>query len=629
MDASIIHDQIGKNGFVWFHGVVEDVNDPMMMGRVRVRCFGFHTGDKILLPTEDLPWATPLQPITSAAVSGKGRSPTGVLTGAWVVGFFRDGINCQDPIILGTFAAFPQPDDITGKMSNPEDGFNDPDGKYPSEDYAGEPDTNRLVRNETIDKTIVKTKRDSVERGVNTALAGGWTEPQTPYAAKYPKNHVMESEAGHIIEIDDTEGAERISIYHKAGTWSEIHPDGKKVEKVKSDNYEIVAKNNHILIKGNCDLNIDGASKHKVGKDLLVEIAGDAKILVNGSIVMETKKDFVHKVGGTYTVASGGNMLFVAPRIDFNPEGVAPGAIITGLMSSGAGAGTQAGTGTLAGASTPAGVGTSVSTVSSVASTSTVTTVTSSVAGGGIAASQATQLDSVQAAAQQAQQSANPLQSAAGGMDSGLNSIVSGIGSVIEPLQSAVGGVLGGIGQAIGGAVSGLGVDNIGAGAGPLNMGSLLGVGGAVLGGAGAAAPISSAIGGIGGGAGGLQAGGLLGVANQGTDLGAMFATNSAAAGAQTQTALPPVAAGLAGQNQPVTSVNLQPTAAPGLPTQSLYAVQGGKATLITGYPGKAATQLNDPSVGSSPAIPAVPIVAYETNFPSDAVDQVDGGEFA
>lgn len=614
MDSSIIHDQMGKNGFVWFHGVVEDVDDPLMMGRVRVRCFGFHTGDKDLLPTDSLPWATTLQPITSAAVSGKGRSPTGVLTGSWVVGFFRDGINCQDPIIIGTFAAYPEPDPDTGKMSNPKEGFNDPQGKYPSEDYAGEPDTNRLARNEEIDKTIVKVKRDEAESGVATALVGSWNEPETPYSAKYPKNHVIETEAGHIIELDDTEGAERVSIYHKAGTWSEIHPDGKKVEKIKSDNYEIVAGNNHVLIKGNCDLNINGNNNQKIGKDLLVEIAGDAKILVNGNIIMETKKDFVHKVGGTYTVASSGNMLFVAPRIDFNPEGLDPGAIITGLMPTGAGAPASAS------ALSVAAAGGNVTTVSS------VTTTTSSIAGGGIAASQATQLDTVQAAAQQAQASANPVQAVAGEADTGLNSVVSGIGSVISGIQSAVGGVVGGIGQAVGGAAEGTGLGSIGQGAGPLNLGSLIAVGGALMGFGGAALPVSAAIGGVGGN---FQAGGLLGIANQGTDLGAMFATNSAAAGTQTQTALPPVAAGIAGQNQPVTSVNLAPTAAPGLPTTSLYAVQGGKATLITGYPGKAATQLNDPSVGSSPAIPAVPIVAYETNFPSDAVDQVDGGEFA
>ena len=37
---------MGLDGFVWFTGVVEDRNDPAKLGRVRVRCLGFHTEDK-------------------------------------------------------------------------------------------------------------------------------------------------------------------------------------------------------------------------------------------------------------------------------------------------------------------------------------------------------------------------------------------------------------------------------------------------------------------------------------------------------------------------------------------------------------------------------------------------------
>ena len=103
-----IHDQMGKNGFVWFHGIVEDVHDPLKMGRVRVRCFEYHNFDKQLLSTEDLPWSTLLQPVNSAASHGKGISPTGLLVGSWVIGFFRDGLNCQDPVILGSFAGIPE-----------------------------------------------------------------------------------------------------------------------------------------------------------------------------------------------------------------------------------------------------------------------------------------------------------------------------------------------------------------------------------------------------------------------------------------------------------------------------------------------------------------------------------------
>ena len=48
-------DFLGYN-FVWFIGEVEDRNDPLRLGRVKVRCFGWHTTDKAVLPSENLPW---------------------------------------------------------------------------------------------------------------------------------------------------------------------------------------------------------------------------------------------------------------------------------------------------------------------------------------------------------------------------------------------------------------------------------------------------------------------------------------------------------------------------------------------------------------------------------------------
>ena len=90
-----------------FVGVVEDRNDPLSIGRVRVRAFGIHTEDKTKIPTEDLPWATPVMPFNSASISGIGISPTGPVEGTWVVGMFLDGIQMQQPIILGTLVGQP------------------------------------------------------------------------------------------------------------------------------------------------------------------------------------------------------------------------------------------------------------------------------------------------------------------------------------------------------------------------------------------------------------------------------------------------------------------------------------------------------------------------------------------
>ncbi len=63
-------DQLLSKSFAWFTGVIEDISDPMQMGRVRVRCFGYHTEDKSQIETKDLPWAFVVQPVTSAAMGG-------------------------------------------------------------------------------------------------------------------------------------------------------------------------------------------------------------------------------------------------------------------------------------------------------------------------------------------------------------------------------------------------------------------------------------------------------------------------------------------------------------------------------------------------------------------------------
>ena len=99
---------MGKDGFQWFVGVVEDRQDPQKLGRVRVRCLGYHTEDLVKLPTGDLPWAHVMNPITSATVSGIGQSPLGCVEGTWVVGFFTDGEAGQQPMIMGTLPGVPK-----------------------------------------------------------------------------------------------------------------------------------------------------------------------------------------------------------------------------------------------------------------------------------------------------------------------------------------------------------------------------------------------------------------------------------------------------------------------------------------------------------------------------------------
>lgn len=93
--------------FYWWFGVVEDRDDPLRMGRCRIRILGYHNDDTEILPSNELPWAIPIGPTTSAGTSGVGWSPTGPVNGSWVVGFFADGSDGQHPMFFGTVGSIP------------------------------------------------------------------------------------------------------------------------------------------------------------------------------------------------------------------------------------------------------------------------------------------------------------------------------------------------------------------------------------------------------------------------------------------------------------------------------------------------------------------------------------------
>jgi len=289
---------MGKDGFVWFQGVVEDRNDPLELGRCRIRVLGWHTVNKLNIPTEDLPWAYPIQPITSAAMNGIGQTPLGPVEGTWVVGFFRDGANAQEPVFFGTIGGIPQ---ISAKTS---EGFNDPSGTYPKEDYILEADTNRLARGITMG-TVVEKKILSAGTGgrptANEKNEHGWVEPHTQFNSQYPYNHVYESESGHIQEFDDTPNAERIHTYHRKGTFEEIHPDGSRVTKVVDDDYELVYGKKFVHISGNANVLIgDGEKK----SNITLYVKGNADIQVDGNVTEVVGGNVKQTVKGNVDITS-------------------------------------------------------------------------------------------------------------------------------------------------------------------------------------------------------------------------------------------------------------------------------------------------------------------------------------
>ena len=342
---------MGRDGFQWFIGVCEDRDDPKALGRIRVRCFGYHTEDLQKIPTQSLPWAHVIMPPTAQVGAFHNIKP-----GDWVFGFWRDPDYMQEPVIMGIMPGIPANEVDATK------GFNDPNspdapdtqdekykkepdfGPYPIKDLVGKADTSRLTSGLLDAHPEIEARDKEVTEGVPTAnqrkilgdadftvdvasngtdklatntdlTATSWKEPKTtddsirgedasgknpetqedrvpPYKRRnteYPYNHVLETESGHIQEFDDTPFAERIYEKHRSGTYYEIDADGNKVTRVVGQNYHIIAGSNFVNIKGDVNLTIDSNCK--------TYIKGDWDIQVDGNKTEVVKKNVTETYG--------------------------------------------------------------------------------------------------------------------------------------------------------------------------------------------------------------------------------------------------------------------------------------------------------------------------------------------
>lgn len=249
--------------FVPFIGVVEDIDDPVQVGRVRARAFDYHTSDRAEIPTNALPWALVMSPSTSAGISHYGHSPSGLLPGSWVIGLFLDGERAQEPLILGSIPS------VSAAQPDTNEGFSDPAGKYP--DKLGH-DTSEMARGND-------PYRPNISTDILAALM------TNNFAAQYPHNKVFETPSGHFKEYDDTKGAARIREQHKSGTHYEITELGDHSNYIVSDRYTVIEKNDEIHVKGKVNIIIDGDADITIRGSLNADVAQTTKLTCPSSTV--------------------------------------------------------------------------------------------------------------------------------------------------------------------------------------------------------------------------------------------------------------------------------------------------------------------------------------------------------
>lgn len=161
----------------------------------------------------------------------------------------------------------------------PRDGFNDASGEFPNQDYFYGSSINKAAKGETINELF----SGGGDFGVPTLLP-----EQRP--SQYPFNQVNESKSGHVIEIDDTPGGERVLIRHRLGHGLELRSDGSVLFSSVNNKVEITGGDETVIVEGNGNLIYSG--------DLNLHVTGDYNVTVDGNYNIKTagnKTEEIHR----------------------------------------------------------------------------------------------------------------------------------------------------------------------------------------------------------------------------------------------------------------------------------------------------------------------------------------------
>lgn len=168
-----------------------------------------------------------------------------------------------------------------------QDAWGDASGVYPQ--YGpNESGVNRSARGEKINNLDVKTTVPNVEHNITQDTA-----------TVYPKADVNETETGHVIEINDTPGGERILIHHNTGAGFDIRPDGTVVINSKNNNVESTDGNKYMAIGGDGKITVFGNLDLDVRGDMNVRVGGNFNWRVNGSVVGNVVGSMISRISGS------------------------------------------------------------------------------------------------------------------------------------------------------------------------------------------------------------------------------------------------------------------------------------------------------------------------------------------
>jgi len=304
----------GFNNMLHFVGVVEDIHDRTNAGRVRVRAFGIHpprisedVEDSV--PTKDLPWATVLD-------GTYGVSPIIPAIGDWVFGFFIDGREAQQPMIIGRLpGSYLNLPGGTGEAG--EDGYIPPKAIY----KYGEPELHPYVGGEDITKGAYLTQSVSnylVEQALSEET---FDEPLIAGPENNFHQRVIQSKDGDNFIVlgsgEDGDSGDYFLISHSSGSVFQIDSNGTVFIKSFGDQYNTTEGVLSTLVKGSSHTNVQEDWSLKVE-------SGSGKVYINGDLDIEcenfnvTARSKMNLHAGVKTNISAAGISMLATADDIN-----------------------------------------------------------------------------------------------------------------------------------------------------------------------------------------------------------------------------------------------------------------------------------------------------------------------
>jgi hypothetical protein len=178
---------LGSGGFHWWVGQIasdDTWRDNMLSGkyarkdqtpgwgrRYKVRIIGLHDREETTIPSDQLPWAQVMYPITGGGGQSNAGATSQLRQGNFVFGFFLDGQEQQVPVIMGVLGSNVQTQlatrigttntnySSTSGYATPASGNKDPNIKVPDEGLTV--DRSEGVTKENVDAVHQQSNADT------------------------------------------------------------------------------------------------------------------------------------------------------------------------------------------------------------------------------------------------------------------------------------------------------------------------------------------------------------------------------------------------------------------------------------------------------------------------------------